>query len=153
MLRDKLVDIALQWQACFGVAPSITSSISEYDAAMKKFYGVRRNYIAGLRKIDFLRVVDSQANFILCACGGVYSVCGGHCGGSGITAVPFCGAYRDYRSRSICAFVRLLDIELPFYSLLFLRKVHQDNIGYNNTTDGLSIPRPKDRGVPLFSAV
>ena len=39
---------------------------SEYDAAMKKFYGVRRNYIAGLRKIDFLRVVDSQANFILC---------------------------------------------------------------------------------------
>ena len=33
-LRDKLVDIALQWQANFGVAPSITSSISEYDAAM-----------------------------------------------------------------------------------------------------------------------
>ncbi len=33
-LRDKLVDIALQWQASFGVAPSITSSISEYDAAM-----------------------------------------------------------------------------------------------------------------------
>ena len=33
-LRDKLVDIALQWQACFGVAPSMTSSISEYDAAM-----------------------------------------------------------------------------------------------------------------------
>ena len=31
MLRDKLVDIALQWQASFGVAPSITSSISEYD--------------------------------------------------------------------------------------------------------------------------
>ena len=34
MLRDKLVDIALQWQANFGVAPSITSSISEYDAAI-----------------------------------------------------------------------------------------------------------------------
>lgn len=33
-LRDKLVDIALQWQANFGVAPFITSSISEYDAAM-----------------------------------------------------------------------------------------------------------------------
>lgn len=33
-LRDKLVDIALQWQEHFGVAPSITSSISEYDAAM-----------------------------------------------------------------------------------------------------------------------
>ena len=33
-LRDKLADIALHWQASFGVAPSITSSISEYDAAM-----------------------------------------------------------------------------------------------------------------------
>ena len=31
-LRNKLIDIALQWQANFGVAPSITSSISEYDA-------------------------------------------------------------------------------------------------------------------------
>ena len=34
MLRDKLVKIALQWQERFGVAPSITSTISEYDAAM-----------------------------------------------------------------------------------------------------------------------
>ena len=34
MLRDKLVNIALQWQEKFGVAPSITSAISEYDAAM-----------------------------------------------------------------------------------------------------------------------
>ena len=33
-LRNKLVDIALQWQKSFGVAPSITSAISEYDAAM-----------------------------------------------------------------------------------------------------------------------
>ena len=33
-LRDILVDVALQWQASFGIAPSITSSISEYDAAM-----------------------------------------------------------------------------------------------------------------------
>ena len=33
-LRDILVDVALQWQAFFGIAPSITSSISEYDAAM-----------------------------------------------------------------------------------------------------------------------
>lgn len=33
-LRNKLVDIALQWQECFGVAPSITSAISEYDAAL-----------------------------------------------------------------------------------------------------------------------
>lgn len=33
-LRRKLVDIALEWQENFGVAPSITSAISEYDAAM-----------------------------------------------------------------------------------------------------------------------
>ena len=33
-LRNKLIDIALQWQESFGVAPSITSAISEYDAAM-----------------------------------------------------------------------------------------------------------------------
>lgn len=34
MLREKLVEVALEWQDCFGVAPSITSVISEYDAAM-----------------------------------------------------------------------------------------------------------------------
>ena len=33
-LREKLAEIALQWQVNFGVAPSITSAISEYDAAM-----------------------------------------------------------------------------------------------------------------------
>ena len=34
MLRDKLVEVALEWQSKFGVAPSITSAVSEYDAAM-----------------------------------------------------------------------------------------------------------------------
>ena len=34
MLREKLVEIALEWQEKFGVAPNITSTISEYDAAM-----------------------------------------------------------------------------------------------------------------------
>lgn len=34
MLRDNLVEIALAWQSKFGVSPSITSSLSEYDAAM-----------------------------------------------------------------------------------------------------------------------
>ena len=34
MLRDKLVEVALEWQTQFGVAPSITSTVSEYDAAM-----------------------------------------------------------------------------------------------------------------------
>ena len=33
-LRNQLVDIALKWQQKYGVAPAITSSISEYDAAM-----------------------------------------------------------------------------------------------------------------------
>ena len=34
MLRDKLVEIALQWQEKFGVAQQITTVVSEYDAAM-----------------------------------------------------------------------------------------------------------------------
>lgn len=33
-LREKLVKISLEWEKRYGVAPSITSSISEYDAAM-----------------------------------------------------------------------------------------------------------------------
>ncbi len=32
-LRNKLVEASLSWERDFGVAPSITSSISEYDAA------------------------------------------------------------------------------------------------------------------------
>jgi len=31
--RDRLVEIALEWERLFGVAPSITGAISEYDAA------------------------------------------------------------------------------------------------------------------------
>ena len=33
-LRDRLVETALEWQGKYGVAPSITSTISEYDAAL-----------------------------------------------------------------------------------------------------------------------
>lgn len=33
-LRTKLVDTCLQWQDKYGVAPSITSALSEYDAAI-----------------------------------------------------------------------------------------------------------------------
>ncbi len=33
-MRNELVTLALSWQKKFGVAPSITSAISEYDAAM-----------------------------------------------------------------------------------------------------------------------
>ena len=32
-LRDQLVQLALQWQSRYGVAPAITSAISEFDAA------------------------------------------------------------------------------------------------------------------------
>lgn len=32
-LRSQLVNVALQWQEAYGVAPSITSAVSEYDAA------------------------------------------------------------------------------------------------------------------------
>jgi hypothetical protein len=33
-LRQRLIDLALEWQSRFGVAPAITSSLSEYDAAL-----------------------------------------------------------------------------------------------------------------------
>ena len=33
-LRDKLVSIALEWQERYGIAPQITTPISEFDAAM-----------------------------------------------------------------------------------------------------------------------
>jgi hypothetical protein len=33
-LRSRLVELALQWQERFGVAPAITGAISEFDAAM-----------------------------------------------------------------------------------------------------------------------
>ncbi len=33
-LRKELVDVALEWQKIYGVAPQITTSLSEYDAAM-----------------------------------------------------------------------------------------------------------------------
>ena len=60
MLRDKLVDIALQWQVCFGVAPSITSSISEYDAAMlvgmseKEYSDYMKDKTAVTKGTDFI---------------------------------------------------------------------------------------------------
>ena len=59
-LRDKLADIALKWQASFGVAPSITSSISEYDAAMlvgmseKEYSDYMRDKTAVAKGTDFV---------------------------------------------------------------------------------------------------
>lgn len=60
MLRNKLVDVALQWQAYFGVAPSITSSISEYDAAMlvgmseREYSDYMRDKTAVAKGTDFI---------------------------------------------------------------------------------------------------
>lgn len=34
MFRQQLVEAALTWEKAFGVAPSITSALSEYDAAL-----------------------------------------------------------------------------------------------------------------------
>lgn len=34
VLREKLVSVALEWQDRYGIAPQITSPLSEYDAAM-----------------------------------------------------------------------------------------------------------------------
>ena len=33
-IRNELIEIALKWQKRYGVAPAITSAISEFDAAM-----------------------------------------------------------------------------------------------------------------------
>jgi hypothetical protein len=33
-IRVRLISVALEWQSRFGVAPAITSAVSEYDAAM-----------------------------------------------------------------------------------------------------------------------
>ena len=60
MLREKLVEITLEWEKQFGVAPNITSTVSEYDAAMlvgmsEKEYS---NYMQGMTAVhkgfDFL---------------------------------------------------------------------------------------------------
>ena len=38
----------------------------DYASALEKFYEVRRAYVADLRKINHLRVIPSQANYVLC---------------------------------------------------------------------------------------
>lgn len=39
---------------------------SEYQKALLKFYDVRRNFVGELTKIRFLRVIPSQANYVMC---------------------------------------------------------------------------------------
>lgn len=50
MLRKRLVDIALEWQHKYGVAPDITSSISEYDAAM----------LVGMSELEYSRYMQDK---------------------------------------------------------------------------------------------
>lgn len=46
-LRSRLVEIALQWQDRYGVAPQITSAISERDAALRLVGMPEEEYCAG----------------------------------------------------------------------------------------------------------
>ena len=58
-LREHLVDLALAWQEEFGVAPSITSAISEFDAAriigmpLEKYSSYMSNKTAVSKGADF----------------------------------------------------------------------------------------------------
>jgi hypothetical protein len=59
-IRDQLVAITLSWEEKYGVAPQITSAISEYDAAMlvgcsEEEYSIsRQNQTAVTRGVDFV---------------------------------------------------------------------------------------------------
>ena len=49
-IRSNLVKVALEWQEKFGVAPQITSTISEYDAAI----------LVGMSEPDYSNFMQSQ---------------------------------------------------------------------------------------------
>jgi len=59
-LREKLVSTALEWQKRFGVAPAITSAISEYDAALlvgcpeKNYSDYMQDKTAVSKHVDFV---------------------------------------------------------------------------------------------------
>ena len=59
-IREQLVEIALKWQERYGIAPSITSAISEIDVAM----------MVGMREEDYsvlmqdMTAVNKGYNFI-----------------------------------------------------------------------------------------
>ena len=59
-LRNKLVETALEWQKLFGVAPHITTAISEYDAAIligsteKEYSEYMQNQTAVSKGSDFV---------------------------------------------------------------------------------------------------
>jgi hypothetical protein len=49
-IRKNLVELALEWQKKFGVAPAITSTLSEYDAAM----------LVGMSESDYSDFMQNQ---------------------------------------------------------------------------------------------
>lgn len=49
-IRNDLVTLALEWQQMFGVAPAITSAISELDAAM----------LVGMSEVQYSNFMQSQ---------------------------------------------------------------------------------------------
>ncbi len=59
-LRDQLVNLAIKWQQQFGVAPAITSAISEYDATMfigmseENYFLYMQDKTAVMREHDFI---------------------------------------------------------------------------------------------------
>lgn len=59
-IRERLVSIALEWEKSFGIAPAITSALSEYDAArllgcMETDYSkCLANQTAVTRGVDFV---------------------------------------------------------------------------------------------------
>lgn len=49
-IRNRLVNTALEWQDKFGIAPAITSCLSEYDAA----------FLLGCTELDFSKCMINQ---------------------------------------------------------------------------------------------
>jgi len=50
-LRQNLIDLALEWERRYGVAPSVVSAISEYDAATR---------LVGMSDIEYSRYMQEQ---------------------------------------------------------------------------------------------
>ena len=49
-LARELVEISLEWQKCYGVAPHITGTLSEYDAAM----------LVGMPEDEYQKYMENQ---------------------------------------------------------------------------------------------
>lgn len=49
-IRERLIAIALEWEKSFGIAPAITSALSEYDAAQ----------LLGCAEADYSKCLENQ---------------------------------------------------------------------------------------------